>query len=305
MRRLLLWMSGNRWLRRRVPKLWITRRAVRKFMPGESVEDALKAADRFSRQGLGVLFTRLGETLAKDADAEAVAEGYVALVDEIARRDMDGELSVKPTQLGLDFDAELTLQHLTILARRAAPRVLWLDMEGSAYTDATIDIYERLKRTNDNVGICLQAYLKRTYLDLERLEPIAPRIRLVKGAYAEPAEIAWQHRREVDANYLALCVSMLEAKRRGIDLFLGLGTHDVQLIEQVADHAAAVGLPKSSFDVEMLYGIRADQQRRLARQGYRVRVLIAYGEAWYPWYMRRLAERPANVVFAIRQLMPF
>jgi proline dehydrogenase len=305
MRRLLLWMSGNRWLRRRVPKLWITRRAVRKFMPGESVEDALKAADRFSRQGLGVLFTRLGETLAKDADAEAVAEGYVALVDEIARRDMDGELSVKPTQLGLDFDAELTLQHLTILARRAAPRVLWLDMEGSAYTDATIDIYERLKRTNDNVGICLQAYLKRTYLDLERLEPIAPRIRLVKGAYAEPAEIAWQHRREVDANYLALCVSMLEAKRRGIDLFLGLGTHDVQLIEQVADHAAAVGLPKNSFDVEMLYGIRADQQRRLARQGYRVRVLIAYGDAWYPWYMRRLAERPANVVFALRQLLPF
>jgi proline dehydrogenase len=305
MRRLLLWMSGNRWLRRRVPKLWITRRAVRKFMPGELVEDALNAADRFSRQGLGVLFTRLGETLAKDADAEAVAEGYVALVDEIARRDMDGELSVKPTQLGLDFDAELALQHLTILARRAAPRALWLDMEGSAYTDVTIDLYERLKRTNDNVGICLQAYLKRTYLDLERLEPIAPRIRLVKGAYAEPAEIAWQHRREVDANYLALCVSMLEAKRRGIDLFLGLGTHDVQLIEQVADHAAAVGLPKNSFDVEMLYGIRADQQRRLARQGYRVRVLIAYGEAWYPWYMRRLAERPANVVFALRQLLPF
>jgi proline dehydrogenase len=305
MRRLLLWMSGNRWLRRRVPKLWITRRAVRKFMPGELVEDALNAADRFSRQGLGVLFTRLGETLAKDADAEAVAEGYVALVDEIARRDMDGELSVKPTQLGLDFDAELALQHLTILARRAAPRALWLDMEGSAYTDVTIDLYERLKRTNDNVGICLQAYLKRTYLDLERLEPIAPRIRLVKGAYAEPAEIAWQHRREVDANYLALCVSMLEAKRRGIDLFLGLGTHDVQLIEQVADHAAAVGLPKSSFDVEMLYGIRADQQRRLARQGYRVRVLIAYGDAWYPWYMRRLAERPANVVFALRQLLPF
>jgi proline dehydrogenase len=305
MRRLLLWMSGNRWLRRRVPKLWITRRAVRKFMPGESVEDALKAADRFAGQGLGVLFTRLGETLAKDADAEAVAEGYVALVDEIAHRDMDGELSVKPTQLGLDFDAETTLQHLTILARRAAPRALWLDMEGSAYTDATIDLYERLKRTNDNVGICLQAYLKRTYLDLERLEPIAPRIRLVKGAYAEPAEIAWQHRREVDANYLALCVSMLEAKRRGIALFLGLGTHDVRLIEQVADHAQVVGLPRSSFDVEMLYGIRADQQRRLARQGYRVRVLIAYGEAWYPWYMRRLAERPANVVFAIRQLMPF
>jgi proline dehydrogenase len=305
MRQLLLWMAGNRWLRRRVPRLWVTRRAVRKFMPGESVEDALKAAARFQKQGIGILFTRLGENLTKAEDAESTADDYVALVDEIARREMDGELSVKPTQLGLDFDADLSLEHLTVLARRAAPRALWLDMEGSAYTDATLDLYERLKRTNDNVGICLQAYLKRTYLDLERLEPIAPRIRLVKGAYAEPANIAWQHRREVDANYLALCVSMLEAKRRGIDLFLGLGTHDVRLIEQVADHAAAVGLPRTSFDVEMLYGIRADQQRRLAKQGYRVRVLIAYGEAWYPWYMRRLAERPANVVFALRQLLPF
>jgi proline dehydrogenase len=298
-------MAGNRWLQRRVPQLWVTRRAVRKFMPGESVEDALKAAARFQKQGIGILFTRLGENLTKAEDAESTADDYVALVDEIARREMDGELSVKPTQLGLDFDADLSLEHLTVLARRAAPRALWLDMEGSAYTDATLDLYERLKRTNDNVGICLQAYLKRTYLDLERLEPIAPRIRLVKGAYAEPANIAWQHRREVDANYLALCVSMLEAKRRGIDLFLGLGTHDVRLIEQVADHAAAVGLPRTSFDVEMLYGIRADQQRRLAKQGYRVRVLIAYGEAWYPWYMRRLAERPANVVFALRQLLPF
>jgi proline dehydrogenase len=298
-------MAGNRWLRRRVPRLWVTRRAVRKFMPGESVGDALNAAARFQKQGIGILFTRLGENLTKAEDAEATAEDYVALIDEIARLEMDGELSVKPTQLGLDFDADLTLEHLTVLARRAAPRTLWLDMEGSAYTDATIDLYERLKRTNDNVGICLQAYLKRTYLDLERLEPIAPRIRLVKGAYPEPPEVAWQHRREVDANYLALCVSMLEARRRGIDLFLGLGTHDVRLIEQVADHAAAVGLPRTSFDVEMLYGIRADQQRRLAKQGYRVRVLIAYGEAWYPWYMRRLAERPANVVFALRQLLPF
>jgi proline dehydrogenase len=305
MRRLLLWMAGNRFLRRNLPRLWLTRRAVRKFMPGESVEDALKAADRFAGQGIGVLFTRLGETLAKDADAEQVAEDYVALIDEIARRDMDGELSVKPTQLGLDFDAEVALQHLSMLVRRAAPRTLWIDMEGSAYTDPTLDLYERLKRLNDNVGICLQAYLKRTYTDFQRLQPLAPRIRLVKGAYAEPDQIAWQRRGEVDANYLALCVSMLEAKRSGIDVFLGLGTHDVRLIEQVADHARAVGLPRAAFDVEMLYGIRADQQRRLLKQGYRVRVLIAYGEAWYPWYMRRLAERPANVVFALRQVLPF
>ena len=305
MRRLLLWMAQNRFLRRHLPRLWITRRAVRKFMPGESVEQALRAAEGFKAQGIGIIFTRLGETLAKDADAESVADHYVALIDEIARRGMDGELSVKPTQLGLDFDANTTFGHMTVLARRAAPRTLWIDMEGSAYTDATIDLYERLKRTNDNVGICLQAYLKRTYGDFQRLEAVAPRIRLVKGAYAEPPEAAWQQRREVDANYLALCVSMLEAKRSGVDVFVGLGTHDVRLIEQVAGHAQSVGLTKADFDVEMLYGIRADQQRRLARAGYRVRVLIAYGEAWYPWYMRRLAERPANVVFALRQVLPF
>ena len=305
MRRFFLWMAGNRVLRRRLPKLWIMRRAVRKFMPGESVEDALKAADRFAGQGYGILFTRLGETLAKDGDADEVAEHYAALIDEIERRGMDGELSVKPTQLGLDFGADGTFEHLSMLARRAAPRTLWLDMEGSDYTDATLDLYERLKQTMPNVGLCLQAYLKRTYLDVDRLEPLSPRIRLVKGAYAELAPMAWQQRSQVDANYLALCVSMLEAKRRGVELFLGLGTHDIRLIEQVADHAAEVGLSKADFDVEMLYGIRADQQRRLAKQGYRVRVLIAYGEAWYPWYMRRLAERPANVIFAVRQLLPF
>jgi proline dehydrogenase len=155
------------------------------------------------------------------------------------------------------------------------------------------------------VGLCLQAYLKRTYNDFERLVPLGPRIRLVKGAYAEPEEIAWQQRKQVDANYLALCVSMLDTKRSGADVFLGLGTHDIKLIEQVAEHAEKVGLAKSDFDVEMLYGIRADQQRRLAKAGYKVRVLIAYGEAWYPWYMRRLAERPANVVFALRQILPF
>jgi proline dehydrogenase len=177
-------------------------------------------------------------------------------------------------------------------------------MEGSAYTEPTIAFYERLKQTHPNTGICLQAYLKRTYTDVQRLLPLNPRIRLVKGAYAEPAAICYQTRREVDANYLALCVSMLAEIKAGRDLFLGLGTHDVELITQVADHAQSIGLPKSCFDVEMLYGIRTDQQRKLVAKGFTVRVLIAYGDAWYQWYMRRLAERPANVVFALRQLLP-
>jgi len=305
MRRVLLWMSRNGWLRRNLPRLWITRRAVRKFMPGESVDDALKASQKFLGQGMGVIFTRLGETLANDADADAVAEHYAKLIDTIAERDADGELSVKPTQLGLDFGMDGCLENMAMLAGRASPRTLWIDMEGSGYTDQTLELYEKLKQTHPNVGLCLQAYLKRTYNDFERLVPLGPRIRLVKGAYAEPADVAWQQRKQVDANYLALCVSMLDTKRSGADVFLGLGTHDIDLIQQVADHAEKIGLAKTDFDVEMLYGIRADQQRRLAKAGYKVRVLIAYGEAWYPWYMRRLAERPANVVFALRQILPF
>jgi proline dehydrogenase len=306
MRRLLLWMAANRWLRRNVPRLWFARRAVRRFMPGERAEDALRAAEAFSGQGMAVLFTRLGENVSRSADADATLADYRALADEIDARGLDGELSVKLTQLGLDLDEPATVDRLRRLAERAAAggRTVWLDMEGSAYTERTVALYERLKADQPNVGLCLQAYLKRTYRDIERLLPVEPRIRLVKGAYAEAPEIAYQSRTEVDANFLALCVSMLAARKAGRPIFVGLGTHDVRLISQVADHAASVGLPRDSFDVEMLYGIRADQQRRLSREGFKVRVLIAYGDAWYAWYMRRLAERPANVVFALRQLLP-
>jgi proline dehydrogenase len=305
MRRLLLWMAGNRFLRRRLPRLWFARRAVRRFMPGERMADALAAAEKFRAAGTPVIFTHLGENLTRLADADATADHYAALIDEVNARGLDGELSVKPTHLGLDVDSAVTLAHVSRLAAAAAPRTLWLDMEGSAYTEATVALYEALKAAHANSGVCLQAYLKRTYADVQRLLPLEPRIRLVKGAYAEPPDISYQHGREVDANFLALCVSLLGAKRNGRSLFLGLGTHDVTLIRQLADYAAGNGQGLDAFDVEMLYGIRTNEQRRLADEGYRVRVLIAYGEAWYPWYMRRLAERPANVIFALRQLLPF
>ncbi len=305
MRRLLLWMAGNSWLRRNLPRLWFTRRAVRRFMPGETAEAALAAAERFKRQGTGVLFTLLGENLVRLEDADAHADEYSALLEAIGRRELDAEISVKPTQLGLDLDLDRTLAHLERLAAEAAPRTLWIDMEGSAYTEPTLQLYEAVKVGHGNVGLCLQAYLKRTYGDVQRLLPLEPRIRLVKGAYAEPAEVAYRSRREVDANYLALCVSMLEAMRAGHTLFLGLGTHDVELVRQAAAYARTSGAEGVPFDVEMLYGVRAGEQRRLQQEGFPVRVLIAYGTAWYPWYMRRLAERPANVVFALRQLLPF
>ncbi len=191
------------------------------------------------------------------------------------------------------------------LAERAAQDggVVWIDMEGSAYTERTVVLYERLKAAHANTGICLQAYLRRTAADIQRLLPLEPAIRLVKGAYDEPVALAYRSRREVDANYAALAMAMLEARAAGRAIRIGIGTHDVALIEQLAVHAAALGLPRTAFEVQMLYGIRMDQQRRLAHEGYTVRDLVAYGTAWYPWYMRRLAERPANVLFALRQIV--
>jgi proline dehydrogenase len=305
MRRLLLWMARNRWLRDHLPKLWFARRAVRRFMPGEDPASALDAAGRFQAEGIASEFTRLGENVTNMDEADAVAEHYLGLLDDIKARGLDGEVSVKLTQLGYDIDVERTLAHTQRLAARAGEngRTLWVDMEGSSYAEGTIAFYERLKATNPNTGLCLQSYLHRTAADVQRLLPLSPQIRLVKGAYAEPPTIAYQSRHDVDTNYVAVAVALLEARQADAAVRLGLGTHDVRLIEQIAEHAVALGLPRSSFEVQMLYGIRMDQQRRLASEGYLVRDLIAYGEAWYPWYMRRLAERPANVLFALRQIV--
>jgi proline dehydrogenase len=297
-------MSRNRWMRRHLPNMWFARRAVRRFMPGETALEALDAAARFKESGTAVLFTRLGETLTGIDDGDATAEGYRALLADAASRGLSAEVSVKLTQLGFDLDRERAMAHMRMLADAAGESTVWIDMEGSDYTEATIAYYEELKKTHPNTGLCLQAYLHRTADDVRRLLPIGLRTRLVKGAYAEPASIAYQSRTEVDAEYYKLCVVMLDAKKAGQELFLGLGTHDVELVARVADYAQSIGLSRADFDVEMLYGIRTDQQKKLAAEGYTVRVLIAYGEAWYPWYMRRLAERPANVVFALRQLLP-
>jgi proline dehydrogenase len=304
MRRILLWMAANRWLREHLPNLWFARRAVHKFMPGEKLEDALDAAEQFRPDGIGILFTHLGENLTSLDQAQAVADHYHDVLDKIRARGMDAEISLKLTQIGLDLDPEAAYRHLEGLAADAAESggTLWIDMESSAYTDATLDLYRRLKERHANAGICLQAYLKRTPGDVNALLPLEPQIRLVKGAYNEPASIAFRRKADVDAAYQSLSVLMLPAAAAG-KLRLGLGTHDTALVERVGDYARGAGMPLTAFEVQMLYGIRMDEQRRLARAGYRVLDLIAYGDAWYAWYMRRLAERPANVAFALRQVI--
>jgi len=305
MRSILLWMARNPLLKRRVPRLAFARRATRRFMPGEDVAAALVAADALIAQGQGVLFTRLGENLTALAEAEAVAAHYHEVLDACRTRPRAIEASVKPTQLGLDIDPEATFAHCDSLARHAAEvgSWLWLDMEGSSYVDPTIALYERLRALHPNVGICLQAYLRRTPADVRRLLPLGPAIRLVKGAYDEPAAIAYRSRPEVSAAYQTLAVWLAEAARDGGVRF-GLGTHDADLVRRIATFADAAGVPRAKLEVHALYGIRAAELRKLQREGFPAFTLVAYGTSWYPWYMRRLAERPANVLFALRQILP-
>ena len=305
MRRVFLWAARNRWLKERLPRMRFMKRAVRRFMPGETLDDALAAAVPLERVGITTMYTRLGENLESLEEAQAVVDHYLEVLDRIKASGMRGEISVKPTQLGLDHDADTCLAHLVTLANHAAETgsYLWVDMEGSDYTESTIVLYERLRAVAPLTGICLQAYLRRTAADIGRLLPLDPAIRLVKGAYDEPAAIAFRDKSGVDSSFAGLAVGfLLEGKGRPIKL--GLGTHDVGLIEQIAEQVAQSGIGRDGYEVQMLYGIREDQQKRLQKAGYQVRSLIAYGEHWYPWYMRRLAERPANVWFALRQILP-
>jgi len=282
------------------------RHAVRRFMPGETMAEALAAGESLEATGIPAVYTRLGENLTEMAQADAVAAHYHALIDEISSRRMVAHVSPKLTQLGLDLDPEATYQHCESLAQHAAraDSRFWIDMEDSSYVDRTLDLYLRLLTAQPGVGICLQAYLHRTPADVERLRSLRPAIRLVKGAYGEPAELAFRAKREVDAAYRELSLAMLPGAAAG-QLTLALGTHDVELVEDIARAGEEVGHGRDAFEIQMLYGIRANEQRRLRADGYRVRVLIAYGEYWYPWYVRRLAERPANLWFAIRQLLPW
>jgi proline dehydrogenase len=305
MRSLLLWCAQNPWLSGHVPRWKFARRAVRRFLPGEEFDDALKAAVDFKAKGIGALFTRLGENVTDLAEARVVVEHYESVFAKAAAAGLDAEVSVKPTQLGLDLDADAVYANLQRLARAAenAKSFLWIDMEGTAYTDPTMDLYRRLRADHPRTGVALQAYLHRTVDDIVKLLPLKPAIRLVKGAYAEPSDRAYQAKRDVDSNYLALCTLMLPAAKRG-ELRLVMATHDVDLIALITRFAQALGIERAQLEVAMLYGIRFDQQVRLAAEGYVVKDLIAYGDAWYAWYLRRLAERPANMLFVARQLLP-
>ena len=277
------------------------RRAVRKFMPGEELSDALAAAKMLVNDRIGTIVTRLGETLTGESQADGVRDHYLGAFDEIARGSLPTVISVKPTQLGLDHSIDACREHLDVLARKAVSTgsQLWIDMEDSSYVDRTLGLYRELKSKYEPVGIAIQAYLRRTPQDIESLLDLKPMIRLVKGAYLEPPDVAFPSKRDVDVQYVSQGERLLDAAHEGraIPIF---GTHDMTIVRHLVARAAARKVPPGAFEVHMLYGIRSSDQRALAAEGHAVRCLISYGSQWFPWYMRRLAERPANVWFVMR-----
>jgi proline dehydrogenase len=301
MRRALLWASENRTLRTRLPRYRFVRRAVRKFMPGETLDDALKAARSLAAHGITSTFTELGENVTTLEEAEQVVGSYVEALDRIAREGLDVEISVKLTHLGLDVDVEQTFRNAERLAAAAGERsnALWIDMESYPYVDRTLEVYHRLRQMHANVGICLQAYLRRTDRDLEGVLANGGWVRLVKGAYREPADILVGNKRAINDAFLDLTMRGLRQVQPG-GTRLAVATHDVRLIDRIDRGAREAGRQRTDFEVQMLYGIRSADQAKLAADGFRVRTLIAYGSYWYPWYLRRLAERPANVFFVLR-----
>ena len=305
MRGLLLAGSQSAWLRRQATRRAFVKRAVSRFMPGETLDEALRAANALQTAGMGVILTHLGENVAQHSEAEAVVEGYIELLERLGATDLDAEVSIKLTQLGLDLDPELAYRHVLRISehsRRHGSR-LWIDMESSAYTEATLAIYRRVRAAGVEAGIALQSYLRRTAADLEALLPHGAAVRLVKGAYDEPVEVAFRHKHEVDRSFHDLAVRLLSPEARASGAWLTAGTHDPVLIRRIEATAQAAGCPKDGYEFALLYGIGRSEQERLTRQGQRVRVLISYGAYWFPWYMRRLAERPANVLFVLRNMM--
>ena len=271
-----------------------------RFVAGFRIEDALSAAAALGRQGLFVTLDSLGENVSTPAQARQAAQIYHWLLDAIAGANFDANVSLKLTQMGMDLGENVAFEIVSGLVKQAAAAnsFVRVDMEGSAYTQATIDLVRRLHAVPANrghVGIVIQAYLRRSARDVETLLSDGIRIRLCKGAYKEPPEVAFPTKREVDENFVALTKVLLKS-----GIYHGIATHDEAMIRATREFVAAERLDRSSFEFQMLYGIRRDLQRQLVQEGYHVRVYVPFGDQWYPYFMRRLAERPANVLFLAR-----
>jgi len=303
LRQTLLRASENVWLRKNAINSRLLRRSVRRFLPGETLEDALAACRDLGKSNIDTVLTHLGENIGDRDEAAAVTRHYLHVFDRVRSDGLHTEISVKLTQLGLDLDPDFCLANLTTLIEHSAARgTTWIDMEQSVYVERTLRLFKGAQMASRNVGVCVQAYLRRTEKDVEALIATGAAVRLVKGAYNEPAEIAFSRKREVDESYFWLSKKLLgkEARRNGVRT--ALATHDRKLINRLTAWAASEGMKPQELEFQMLYGIQRALQLQLAKEGYGCRVLISYGNYWFPWFMRRLAERPANILFLARNL---
>jgi proline dehydrogenase len=277
---------------------------ARRFVAGEALGEAIDSSAELCRAGRRVSLNQLGENVATAKEAEQSRDTYIATLDALDRAGLDGNISIKLTQLGLDFDSELCrslVQEIAASAKSRA-RTIEIDMESSAYTEQTIEIFQAAHRQHGNAGLAIQAYLRRSQQDLERLAPLHPKVRLVKGAYREPAEIAFQKKREVDAGYRALLDRLLRPAAGGC-FFTAIATHDPELVAYACGKIKQHGIAPERYEFQMLLGIRRDLQQKVFAEGHPLRVYIPWGTAWCPYFMRRLAERPANLWFVLRSLL--
>jgi proline dehydrogenase len=296
-------LSENRSLRQVAEHSSIGHRVSSRFVAGTTVEEALQATAATNALGMSVSLDNLGENVANADDARHSAQLYHELLDRISERQLDANVSLKLTHMGFDVDQKLATDIVTSLVQHARERrnFVRVDMEGSPYTQRTLDLVQEIHQENGNrgkLGAVIQAYLRRSEADVQSLTRQGIRIRLCKGAYKEPPEIAFPGKSEVDANYVKLMKILLKS-----GIYHGIATHDEKMIEATIRFAQAEKIPASAFEFQMLYGIRRDLQRELVKQGWRMRVYIPFGTEWYPYFMRRLAERPANALFVARNLL--
>jgi len=298
LRSILIALSRNSSLRNFAENSNLGGRMSSRFVAGRSVEEVLAAATAVNSHGMSATLDSLGENVHSPQEAKQAADVYHRLIDAIEQRRLDANVSVKLTQMGMDLDPELAFATVAALVKHAAPANTFvrIDMEGSEYTQATIDLVCRLHAMEANrVGVVIQAYLYRSGADIERLLAQGIRIRLCKGAYQEPPNVAFPDKADVDKNFVRLMQVLLQS-----GVYHGIATHDEKMIEATCRFAKERGIKPDQFEFQMLYGVRRDLQRSLVAEGYRVRVYIPFGTEWYPYFMRRLAERPANLLFMAR-----
>lgn len=300
LRALLLYLSERKTPRRLLMGMPAGRKLPQRFIAGETLDDALGAIRRLNADGFEVTLDHLGESVTNPAEAEATCRGYLDVMDRLRRESLRANISIKLTALGLALDETLALKHVQALVERACrlQAFVRIDMEGSPFTENTLRVFRNANAPRDRLGIVVQSYLHRSAQDVDELLARGARIRLVKGAYKEPPDIAFPKKTDVDASFVSLMQKMLAS-----GVYHAIATHDPAMIEATLGFARQHNIGPDQFEFQMLYGVGRRLQRDLLQKGYRVRIYVPYGREWYPYFMRRLAERPANVLFLLRSLV--